>query len=242
MTVLQSMTILQSMPMRTAIIMRRFVTKPLRSASMVLCAAAFIAAPVAGAQAQEGAFFKDILGSMGIIEKDREPIVYRERPGIVVPPKLDLPAPLAEPVQRNAAWPTDPDVAAKARKAREAREPRRLPSDTNGVSQGARLSVDQLRAGFRPGRGVPVVAEGEDVTQSKTGRIDARTLRNTGVKIESESVLAYGQEPPRQYLTDPPVGLRVPSRAAPLPKRLTGEPLSNTQDESNAIGFATGKY
>lgn len=222
--------------------MRRFVSKPLRLASLALCAAAFQAAPLAGARAEEGVFFKDILGSMGIIEKEKDPIAYRERPGIVVPPKLDMPAPVTEPVQRTAAWPTDPDVAAKAKKAREALEPRRLPSDTHGASQGARLSVDQLRAGYRPGRGVPAVAEGEDVTQSKSGRLDVRTLRNTGVKRESESVLAYGQEPPREYLTDPPRGLRMPSSSAPLPKRVTGDPLSNTQDESNAIGFATGKY
>ena len=66
-----------------------------------------------GASAQEGMFAKDLLGSVGIIPKERPRIDYRERAPLVLPPKMELRDP-ADPQALHAAnpqWPNDPDVA-----------------------------------------------------------------------------------------------------------------------------------
>ncbi len=48
-----------------------------------------LAATGAQAQSEEGVFMKDLLGSIGIIEKEKDPIRYRERAPLVIPPRLD---------------------------------------------------------------------------------------------------------------------------------------------------------
>jgi len=57
------------------------------------CAALFASATLlaaTGAGAQEGMFAKDLLGSVGIIPKERPRIDYRERAPLVLPPKMEL--------------------------------------------------------------------------------------------------------------------------------------------------------
>src|SRR5215216_5964954 len=80
-----------------------------------------------GASAQEGMFAKDLLGSVGIIPKERPRIDYRERAPLVLPPKMELRDP-ADPQGLHAAnpqWPNDPDVAA-------ARTPGSIPTSCAG--------------------------------------------------------------------------------------------------------------
>ena len=96
-----------------------------------------------GASAQEGMFAKDLLGSVGIIPKERPRIDYRERAPLVLPPKMELRDP-ADPQGLHAAnpqWPNDPDVAAAKRREADARTPV-TQTERRRVEQNATLSIE----------------------------------------------------------------------------------------------------
>jgi hypothetical protein len=189
---------------------------------------------VSGAVAQEGAFMKDILGTIGILPKDRDPIDYRERAPLVVPPKLELrtPAAAAGAEARNPQWPRDPDVLEARRRQAEARVPvteterRRTLEDSGG-----RLSVDEMRAGRRPGAGVtaePVYRHGDSSRAESWVHPD--TLR---AKPKDAPVVA-GVEPGRQLLTEPPTGYRRPAAGARV--RADSEPVTR-EDEADPKAY-----
>lgn len=178
----------------------------LRAASLLALA---LAAPAAWAE-EDGVAMKSLLGAMGIIPKERPVIEYRERPGLVVPQKYEL-RPPADPGRveaRAANWPKDPDVLARQREAAEARL---IPTERT-----SRLSPDQIQAGRSAGASAP-----------RAGRIDRQAdysvmspdqLRAQDPRLPStgKQDLAYGVEPERRSLTDPPTGYRKPASNAPL--------------------------
>lgn len=177
------------------------------------------AAPAA-AQDTSGVFMKDMLGKLGIIDEDRPPIEYRERAPLVIPPGVgSLPAPRSASAakSRDGNWPNDPDVARERAAQREARQPVPVRNDSY---DGRALSVDQIRAGRRAGsRGY---AEGERARSCMGDNcreellVNPDVLRNNGHPMEQKSNLAYGKEPGRGSLAEPPKGYRVPSPNAPL--------------------------
>jgi hypothetical protein len=192
-------------------------------------------AAATGAAAQEGMFMKDVLGTIGIIPKDQPPIEYRERPPLVVPPKLEL----RDPVAPNAVearipeWPKDPDVIEARRKEAEARVPitemerRRMNADS-----GARLSIDEIRAGRKPGAGIPT---SPTYRPGDGGRADSWVhpdqLRAQGRKPET---LVPGPEPERQLLSEPPSGFRRPAAGAVV--RADSEPVVR-EDEADPKAY-----
>ncbi len=212
--------------------------EPVKTFRQMLLAGAALAAmlPAGAASAQEGVFMKDLLGSLGFIEKDREEIIYRERPPLVVPPSATLPAPVAPAEQRTAAWPKDPDIEAKRRAAEAARAPRGTAGPQH-PSQGGRLSVDEIRQGRRitDTRADPTVAD----MNRNNPYMNPELLRQSK-QTEAENLLAYGAEPQRRYLTDPPRGLRLPASTAPLPKVLAQEAPAKDLNESNEKEYAAG--
>src|SRR6476620_6077367 len=121
--------------------------------SMRAAVAAALAALSAGARAEEGVAIKSLLGSMGIIPKEKDPIPYRERAPLVMPPKMELPAPAAAGAVQaaNPQWPNDPDVVARKRREADARAPA-TQSETRRMSgNNPTLSPEELRAGRRAG-------------------------------------------------------------------------------------------
>jgi hypothetical protein len=159
----------------------------------------------------------DLVGLTGITGNEKEPpIQYRERARLVLPPKMVLPAPSAPSTERNAAWPVDPDIE-KTRKEKEAsRLMLLLQSDTQAVRDGNRLSPEQLRAEqLRADRSAPgKTADHRCSSQSNTRGCDWVPFRNVFESVglvKSDEVVA-GQEPDRDWLTDPPKGYRVPSK------------------------------
>jgi len=185
------------------------------------------AASVGGAAAQEGAFMKDMLGTIGIIPKDRDPIDYRERAPLVVPPKLDLRTPAPAGAAANSPqWPRDPDVIKARRREAEAQVPitqmerRRFNEDSGGT-----LSAAEIRAGARPGASVttqPVYRHGDSSREDSW--VNPELLR---AKPKDSAVLA-GAEPDRQLLTDPPVGYRKPAPGARV--RADSEPVTRVDE------------
>ena len=103
-----------------------------------------------GASAQEGEAVKSLLGSIGIIPKEKPPITYNERPPLVLPPKMELRAPApSRGAQTNSNWPKDPDVAAARKASADARAPA-TSRESYRANQPGVLSPEEMRAGRNP--------------------------------------------------------------------------------------------
>lgn len=166
-----------------------------------------------GASAQEGEVVKSILGSIGIIPKEKPPIVYNERAPLVLPPKMDLrpPVPGGGVEARNGNWPNDPDVAAARKAAADARRPY-TSSELHKNSDGKRLSIEEMRAGRNPdnyaaGPTGPVGGQADKSVMSPD-ELRAFTPKDN-VKLEGDGL-------DRRYLSDPPGGLLKAAGGAPL--------------------------
>jgi hypothetical protein len=162
-----------------------------------------------GASAEgDGETMKSLLGAIGIIPRERPPIEYRERAPLVVPPKLELRAPLdPNAAQARAAnWPQDPEVAARRRDAAEARKL---------LSNNSRLTPDEIQAGRRAGAASASDAEARATREGDFSRMTPDQLRAQDPRNRAKPVLA-GIEPERRTLTEPPTGYRKPAANAPV--------------------------
>jgi hypothetical protein len=181
----------------------------------ILCRAGALALLVAasGASAQEGEAVKSLLGSIGIIPKEKEPIIYNERAPLVLPPKMELrpPVPRGAAEARAANWPKDPDVAARRKAAAEARAPY-TETELYKNSNGKLLSIDEMRAGRNPNNrvsGVPGPVGG----QAEKSTLTPDELRAFSTK---DKVELAGDGLERRYLSDPPENLLKAADGAPL--------------------------
>jgi hypothetical protein len=153
------------------------------------------------------------LGSFfGFTGQDKTPpIEYRDRAKLVVPPKVELPPPVASPTQGSGPWPRDPDIErAKKEKAEKDKyvfvpfKNRRpwasSPDSVVTVSATAGQDPDE-----RPCNAGPGVA-----CQTRSSpSINWNPLTWVGVQKNAPTVL--GPEPNRDWLTDPPKGYREPA-------------------------------
>lgn len=212
------------------------------AAGIAALALTVVAAP---AHAQEGVFLRELLGSIGLVPQERDPIEYRDRPALVVPPATQLPRPVdAESVaQRNPAWPRDPDVEARRLAAEEARRPVPISNDNNDTKHGARLSIEEIRAGRRVGGGGRGVTEPQLLGDNYTGSfLPPPEVRSNAPRTGEKPVIAYGEEPPRQFLSDPPVGLRRPAGTAPIPGPTRGGTFRPDNETGQGDFARTGRY
>jgi hypothetical protein len=180
-----------------------------------------------GASAQEGEAVKSLLGSIGIIPKEKAPIVYNERAPLVLPPKMDLPAPApgggAE--ARNGNWPKDPDVAARRKEAREARTPY-TSSELYKNSEGRPLSIEEIRAGRNPNnytKGTPTPS-GRELDKSIMTPDELRSFST------DKEVKLSGDGLERRYLSDPPGTLLKAQGNGRL--KASAEPVINGDPDS----------
>jgi hypothetical protein len=205
--------------------------KALRIVGALGAGALMLASSGAGAQ-DEGVAVKSLLGAIGIIPKDRPPIEYRERPPLVVPQRLELPAPVdASSVEARAPnWPRDPDVLAR----REDDADARAMGGESRVDRRNRKNVtmmgDEMRAGTRAGAGahsaVPMGDEKNSaLTPAELARMDNR---------RNQKLSATYEEPERRSLTEPPTGYRKAAAGAAV--KATVDP--EEPDTSTASGFS----
>lgn len=191
----------------------------------IVCRAGALALLVAasGANAQEeGVAMKSILGAIGIIPKEKPPIIYNERAPLVLPPKMDLRPPASGgPEARNANWPRDPDVAAARRAAQDARTPY-TESELRKLSEGRRLSVEEMRASRDPNNFVstPPRLVGGQAEKSTLTPDELRSFRS-----EDRKLVGGGLE--RRYLSDPPAPLLRAAGNAPLRASRDAVPMVN---------------
>ncbi|MGO4527134.1 hypothetical protein AB4097_20020 [Microvirga sp. 2MCAF35] len=152
-----------------------------------------------GASAEEGEAVKSVLGAIGIIPKEKAPITYNERAPLVLPPKLDLPAPAAGGAEaRNGNWPKDPDVAARRKAAAEARTPY-TSSELYKNTEGKRLSIEEMRAGRNPN-----ASAGPQAPVGRQADIARMTPDELRAFTKEEKPELQGNGIDRRYLSDPP--------------------------------------
>lgn len=180
------------------------------------------------ASAEEGEAVKSLLGSIGIIPKEKEPIIYNERAPLVLPPKMDLPPPVASNgvETNNANWPKDPDVAARRKAASEAKKPY-TSTELYKLNQGNPLSIDEIRAGRNPNGGRVAGAPGLAGRSSDDPRMSPDELRSFS---KEKKVELSGDGLERRYLSDPPGGLLKAAGGAPL--KATNDPVEMGDPDS----------
>ena len=207
------------------------------SARLALAAAAMAASLSFGSPAMaQSETLNSLMGFLGLQSADKPEIEYRERAPLVVPPKMELRAPQQAGAGRTANWPTDPDVVRERKKAAEARVPVHE-TQTYKLNEGKPLSVYEMRGGrmagahTNDGPGNPYKDDlraefwaGPNKTQAQ-GKLSAKTDKDQ---------MVAGEEPERQYLTDPPVGYRAPNARGSLamPKAQAQRKLSDNEEAS----------
>lgn len=178
--------------------------------------------------------FSSVLGSVGIIKTDAPPpIEYRERPPLVLPKDAALPKPMSGGVKHTAAWPQDPDVLQRSKEAAEARAPHRMGAIHS--DKGEILSAEELAKGraaesepVRPndcgndGQGHNCIVLSPDVLRAENDHYRA-------VNPDKSDTLVAGQEPTRDFLTQPPRGYMKPVKAV---KATTEAPEEKVDDSS----------
>jgi hypothetical protein len=153
-----------------------------------------------------------IMAGIGGTNMDNRGIDYRERSPLVVPPRLDLPPPVAASSEvKDPNWPKDPDEA-----RRKAAIARRKKENKDPVEAARVLTPSELNAGrtappvrtnnepVQPGNSVnnPVLSPSQLGFDGKLSTIFG------GNKAE---VAPFKGEPTRESLTQPPAGYQTPS-------------------------------
>jgi len=201
----------------------------MKGMKIVGCAGALaLLIAASGASAQEGEGMKSILGAIGIIPKEKDPIVYNERAPLVLPPSMDLPAPApgggAE--ARNGNWPRDPDVAARRKAAADARTPW-TSSEAYKLSEGRRLSIEEVRAGRNPNN-IATTAPARVGAQADMSRLTPDELRSYSTSDDNVKLQGDGLE--RRYLSDPPGALLKAQGGGKL--KASADPVVNGDPDS----------
>jgi hypothetical protein len=127
-------------------------SRTLRAPSAIAAAAGIFLLVGTGAQpgparAEEGnqtlrQIFGLVTGDTG--QKDTDGIDYRERPPLVLPPKMELPPPQAAVEKPNPAWPNDPDLGRLKKLKAEAKVPAR---QVNEATANPHISQAELEKG-----------------------------------------------------------------------------------------------
>jgi len=212
-------------------------------ACAVLLALGCAAAP---ARAQDGPTgLQRMLGNWGLLQiPSDDPIDYRERAPLVVPPSNELPVPYAAQDVAAAVpdWPTDPEVTER----RKQRELAKLPVDRNrdAFYSGRLLTADEMRRGTAPNKRQTGPAETvrPEMTAGRERSTESWSLWGL-FKGEGETPVQFAGEPPRGSLTDPPPGYLTPSPNAPygvVEKEKPGGRIGSPFDRLLAPGDPTG--
>ncbi|WP_146604621.1 hypothetical protein [Rhodoplanes roseus] len=185
---------------------------------------------------------RHIMSGLGLKRPgDESNIEYRERSPLVVPPSRDLPPPeTASVVERNPAWPDDPDIKAR----REAKKQVRKSLDVDEESRA--LSPAELNRKGAPrtaSAGGPPIKSGEEaINQVKPSELGYSggvfSWRNLIGAEPKEEVGTFEKEPRRTELTQPPPGYLTPSAAQPYGVGKTIERPTSAKGYDQAVGSA----
>jgi hypothetical protein len=149
---------------------------------------------------------------MGIVPKEKDPIRYRERAPLVIPPKAELRAPAAPEsyASSNPQWPNDPDVAAKRRASDEARRPATASETRRMSDNNPRLSPTEMQSG-RIARSDPPDPKTHRGDNARDVILMSPDQLRAGRKTDDGDTATAGEAPSRRVLTEPPTALRKPT-------------------------------
>jgi hypothetical protein len=161
-----------------------------------------------------------VLGPVIGFGKDKDPSIdYRERGKLVLPPKIVLPAPSAAAGPGTPDWPVDPDVLKeKKEKAEKAKPDARVHYGRYVPPAIPPGSVVTMRSTAGQGESPPPpcpkdAAPGTCQRRSEQSNYGKPTMNFnplTWVGLQKNAPVVLGPEPDRDWLTDPPKGLRAP--------------------------------
>jgi hypothetical protein len=185
----------------------------------LLAGAAALGASSRSAEAQGIADIGRFILGLPPEEKPGANIDYRERAPLVVPPNTSSLRPPSErgtAEERRANWPRDPDVAARRRAAEEAGRPIFVPTD----AQASRVATrEELSSQRRAGAGRVQAGDNDTVHlrdnayANQVGGI--RVLQDINQRTAGQKDQPY-VEPKREFLTDPPQGIRAAAGSGPV--------------------------
>ena len=169
--------------------------------------------------------FSAIFGMVGLDSgKSDEQIDYRERPPLVLPPKMQLRQPQQAAADRNPAWPLDPDLVKRQRAADAARGSRVMPAKDDERLTKQQLSARRASAFERKPH------DSCDDNDRTPSCIYVTWDKLSASKKAASDVIVAGQEPERGSLTEPPKGYRVGSKnvkaTSEAPEKSSDSPLS----------------
>lgn len=202
----------------------------------LLCATIALVAGTA-AKAEEGVAFKDLLGQMGVIPKEKDPIRYRERAPLVLPPKMDLPAPAASETMASAhpEWPNDPDVSARKRRAADQRKPV-TESDVRRMSErNPTLTIDEIRQGRSQ------TAEAATPGQYMSDRVQILNPDELRRGAKKDDDASANNAVVRRTLTDPPNAFRERTRVGQN-NSASAPRIDQQQADANPMDWLTRKF
>lgn len=217
---------------------------PFRSLAVALAGFGAVigtALPMASS-AQAAGVLDSMMSILGFNTQEEQPIEYRDRAPLVVPPKIQLPPPQVPAADRAANWPKDPDVEYRKSVNNDTKLPVNMRPDR--VAPNGRVPV--ANAPRKPTANSGPLRVGErDTTLGESGWVSPDKMKSFsgGAKAEEPQLVA-GQEPSRNYLTDPPPGLRVPSSnaAIAIPKKSLAKPaFISDQEEKDPLTPYRGK-
>jgi hypothetical protein len=189
--------------------------------------------------------FQRFLGSIGVLELPPEnPPDYRERAPLVVPPSNSLIAPRnpGDVSLQNPDWPLDHD--ARGRRAKDVEAEKQADDE---FYSGQVLGPDRLDRLT----GKKLTKQEQDRRDAIRRRPEAQTagdeyaagrerynpyqlgFKGWGAKSKEDTVVFTG-EPERRSLTEPPAGLRTPSKDAPYGIVSSGPPKAKVITDRSA--------
>lgn len=175
---------------------------------------------------------------IGLPAEEKDPIDYRDRAPLVIPPGQTLrpPQEAVAPDQKRANWPQDPDVLERRKAAEEARKPRSIDSvvGRDGTVT-RRMTVQEIRAGRVAGQEVVTAPQQLQDDRSRAniygGLTALREMDRTSAQNRDTAGNLSREEPRREFLTEPPTGLRRSADNAPY--RATREGGLGVAKEAN---------
>lgn len=198
-------------------------------AAALVAGAIALGAPARAADDGYANVFSSVLGSVGLMKSDPPPeIDYRERPPLVLPRDASLPKPEIGGTKHSAAWPQDPDVVRRRKQAAEARAPHLAPGDkTPGITpeEVARGRV----ADQEPVRPNGCGNDGNHCLVLSPDELKRQSEAYRAANPDKEDTVVAGQEPEREFLTQPPKGLMKAAKAV----KATAEAPEKKLDQSS---------
>jgi hypothetical protein len=153
-----------------------------------------------------------IMAGIGGTNMENRGIDYRERSPLVVPPRIDLPPPATasgEPKVPN--WPKDPDEARRKAAIAARKKSKPDPMEASRILSPSELNVGRTNAPARTNND-PIQPGVNDtnpiLSPSQLGFDGKLSSMFGGNKTETAP---FKGEPPRESLTQPPVGYQTPS-------------------------------